>query len=71
MKAPFTFAVTAPSGWQVMSNRPFAAIQDNGVLQNVEFSATLPISTYITAIAAGPYHQIGRASCRERVYVLV
>ncbi|MFJ2666584.1 aminopeptidase N [Nocardia fluminea] len=58
MKAPFTFAVTAPSGWQVMSNRPFAAIQDNGVLQNVEFSPTLPISTYITAIAAGPYHRV-------------
>jgi aminopeptidase N len=58
MKAPFVFAVTAPAGWQVMSNRPFAAIQDNGVIQNVEFSPTLPISTYITAIAAGPYHRV-------------
>ncbi|MFF2392856.1 aminopeptidase N [Nocardia sp. NPDC058114] len=58
MKAPFTFAVTAPAGWQVISNRPFAAIQDNGVLQNVEFSPTLPISTYITAVAAGPYHRV-------------
>ncbi|WP_446222474.1 aminopeptidase N [Nocardia sp. IBHARD005] len=58
MKAPFTFAVTAPAGWQVVSNRPFAAIQNNGVIQNVEFSPTLPISTYITAVAAGPYHRV-------------
>ncbi|MFD3508693.1 aminopeptidase N [Nocardia sp. NPDC058666] len=58
MKAPFTFAVRAPSGWEVMSNRPSAAIQDNGVVQDVVFSPTLPISTYITAVAAGPYHRV-------------
>ncbi|MFE1591339.1 aminopeptidase N [Nocardia sp. NPDC058705] len=58
MKAPFTFAVSAPAGWEVVSNRPFAAIQNNGVAQNVVFSPTLPISTYITAIAAGPYHRV-------------
>ncbi|MFC9873272.1 aminopeptidase N [Nocardia salmonicida] len=58
MKAPFTFAVTAPADWQVVSNRPYAAIQNNGLIQNVVFSPTLPISTYITAIAAGPYHRV-------------
>ncbi|WP_194828183.1 aminopeptidase N [Nocardia sp. XZ_19_231] len=58
MKAPFTFAVTAPADWQVVSNRPYAAIQNNGVIQNVVFSPTLPISTYITAVAAGPYHRV-------------
>ncbi|MFD3745645.1 aminopeptidase N [Nocardia sp. NPDC058633] len=58
MKAPFTFAVTAPAAWQVVSNRPFAAIQNNGLIQNVAFSPTLPISTYITALAAGPYHRV-------------
>ncbi|MGC4994453.1 aminopeptidase N [Nocardia salmonicida] len=58
MKAPFTFGVTAPADWQVVSNRPYAAIQNNGLIQNVVFSPTLPISTYITAIAAGPYHRV-------------
>ncbi|MEV4152424.1 aminopeptidase N [Nocardia salmonicida] len=58
MKAPFTFAVTAPADWQVVSNRPYAAIQNNGLIQNVVFSPTLPISTYITAVAAGPYHRV-------------
>ncbi|RVW07266.1 aminopeptidase N [Prescottella agglutinans] len=58
MKAPFTFAVTAPTGWEVTSNRPAAVIEDDGERQAVEFSATLAISTYITAIVAGPYHRI-------------
>ncbi|WP_137722965.1 aminopeptidase N [Prescottella subtropica] len=58
MKAPFTFVVTAPSGWEVTSNRPVAVVEDDGDRQFVEFSPTLPISTYITAIVAGPYHRI-------------
>ncbi|NKR57557.1 aminopeptidase N [Rhodococcus hoagii] len=58
MKAPFTFAVIAPSGWEVASNRPAAMVEDDGDRQSVEFSPTLPISTYITAIVAGPYHRV-------------
>ncbi|GGN95686.1 aminopeptidase N [Nocardia rhizosphaerihabitans] len=58
MKAPFTFVVTAPSGWEVVSNRPAAVIEDDGAHQRVEFFPTLPISTYITAVAAGPYHRV-------------
>ncbi|WP_305093116.1 aminopeptidase N [Prescottella sp. R16] len=58
MKAPFTFVVTAPSGWEVMSNRPAAVVEDDGDRQFVEFSPTLPISTYITAIVAGPYRRV-------------
>ncbi|TCJ96688.1 aminopeptidase N [Nocardia alba] len=69
MKAPFTFAVTAPSGWQVLSNRPYAAIQDNGVIRDVAFSPTLPISTYITAIAAGPYHSVESSWTRGELTV--
>ncbi|MCL2535233.1 MAG: aminopeptidase N [Nocardiaceae bacterium] len=58
MKAPFTFAVTAPTEWEVVSNRPAAVVEDDGERQSVEFSPTLPISTYITAIVAGPYHRV-------------
>ncbi|MFD4433874.1 aminopeptidase N, partial [Nocardia sp. NPDC058497] len=47
-----------PSGWEVVSNRPAAAVEDDGEHQRVEFSPTLPISTYITAVAAGPYHRV-------------
>ncbi|MFC6010411.1 aminopeptidase N [Nocardia lasii] len=58
MKAPFTFTVTAPAGWEVLSNRPAAVTEADGANQRVEFSPTLPISTYITVIAAGPYHRV-------------
>ncbi|MGW0173966.1 aminopeptidase N [Rhodococcus sp. NPDC003322] len=58
MKAPFTFAVTAPPGWEVISNRPAALWEESDERRFVEFSPTLPISTYITAVVAGPYHRV-------------
>ncbi|MEU1894429.1 aminopeptidase N [Streptomyces pristinaespiralis] len=52
LKAPFTFEVSAPEGWTVWSNREGARAEDG----TWRFAATAPISTYITAIVAGPYH---------------
>ncbi|MFF8842974.1 aminopeptidase N [Streptomyces sp. NPDC015127] len=52
LKAPFRFEVTAPEGWTVWSNREGARAED-GVWR---FAETRPISTYITAVVAGPYH---------------
>ncbi|MDJ0392121.1 aminopeptidase N [Rhodococcus sp. G-MC3] len=52
IKAPFIFEVSAPETWQVLSNRTGSRSADT-----VTFEPTLPISTYITAIAAGPYHR--------------
>jgi aminopeptidase N len=58
LKAPFTFQVTAPEGWTVLSNgaadgEPSPA---EGGGSTVRFLPTQPISTYITAVLAGPYH---------------
>ncbi|GGK36103.1 aminopeptidase N [Nocardia camponoti] len=58
MKAPFTFSVTAPKGWQVVSNRAALSATVTGDTETVDFAPTLPISTYITAIVAGPYHRV-------------
>ncbi|MGS2811238.1 aminopeptidase N [Nocardia sp. MW-W600-9] len=69
MKAPFTFVVTAPAGWEVVSNRSVAKVEDGESWQRVEFSPTLPISTYITAIAAGPYHRVESAWTRDELTV--
>ncbi|WP_278262420.1 aminopeptidase N [Nocardia sp. AG03] len=69
MKAPFTFVVTAPAGWEVLSNRPAAAVEPVDAGQRVEFSPTLPISTYLTAIAAGPYHRVESAWARDDLTV--
>ncbi|WP_336082660.1 aminopeptidase N [Nocardia sp. SSK8] len=69
MKAPFTFVVTAPTGWEVLSNRPAATVEPLGATQRAEFSPTLPISTYLTAIAAGPYHRVESVWTREDLTV--
>jgi aminopeptidase N len=58
LKAPFTFQVTAPEGWTVLGNgaregEPEPA-EGGGAVSR--FAPTQPISTYITAIVAGPYH---------------
>ncbi|AMY21836.1 aminopeptidase N [Rhodococcoides fascians] len=53
LKASFTLRVTAPPAWTVLSNR--AGVTDGTV---TTFAPTLPISTYITAVAAGPYHGV-------------
>jgi aminopeptidase N len=64
LKARYTFAVTAPAGWHVLSNQApvrteTAAGTDSAAgTQRVEFAPTLPISSYITAVAAGPYHRV-------------
>ncbi|MDR2999422.1 MAG: aminopeptidase N, partial [Microbacterium sp.] len=58
MKASYTFVVSAPAGWEVLSNqRPEHTVDGIGV-QTVRFAPTLPISSYITAVAAGPYARI-------------
>ncbi|MFI9027592.1 aminopeptidase N [Streptomyces sp. NPDC053560] len=55
LKAPFTFEVTAPEGWVVLSNGVEEGPGDGTVHR---FARTQPISTYITAVVAGPYHYV-------------
>src|SRR6266508_3223316 len=63
LKAPFTFTVSAPARWAVISNAPTPEPTpykgENGEeLARWEFGPTKPISTYIPAVVAGPYHVI-------------
>jgi aminopeptidase N len=53
LKAPFRFEVQAPAGWTVWSNG--VGERKDGVWH---FAETKPISTYITAVVAGPYHHV-------------
>ncbi|WP_406139857.1 aminopeptidase N [Streptomyces sp. NBC_01089] len=53
LKAPYTFEVTAPDGWTVWSN---GVGERTGEVWS--FAETKPISTYITAVVAGPYHHV-------------
>ena len=58
LKARWRFAVAAPADWQVLSNG--AEIDREAVAGGVRvrFAETLPLSSYITAVAAGPYHRV-------------
>ncbi|MBD0321942.1 MAG: aminopeptidase N, partial [Aldersonia sp.] len=64
LKAPFMFSVTAPDGWTVLSNQAAAEQSSRDGTQTVRFAPTAPISTYITAVVAGPYHSV--ESCWRR-----
>ncbi|MFF7455347.1 aminopeptidase N [Kitasatospora sp. NPDC008115] len=55
LKASFTFTVTAPAGWSVVSNSPTPEPEGEGDTRVWRFAPTGRISTYITALIAGPY----------------
>lgn len=59
IKATFTFSVTAPDHWKVTSNSttPTPSSVRDGIAK-WEFPATKKMSTYITAIVAGPYYEV-------------
>ncbi|WKX70335.1 aminopeptidase N [Streptomyces sp. XD-27] len=60
LKAPFTFSVTAPADWTVLSNgeREGDPAPAGDAAATWRFVPTKPISTYITAVVAGPYHVV-------------
>ena len=59
LKATFAFTVTAPDDWQVVSNSPTPESQvvTSGYAR-WSFEPTPRMSTYITALVAGPYHVV-------------
>ncbi|MBO1268752.1 aminopeptidase N [Arthrobacter cavernae] len=64
LKAAFTFRVTAPSHWDVISNSPTPAPvettpgDDGGARSVWEFTPTPRLSSYVTALIAGPYQAV-------------
>ncbi|CAN5839430.1 aminopeptidase N [soil metagenome] len=59
VKARFTLTAHAPSAWTVVSNEPVASHTTGDAGVDVwRFETTPPISTYITALVAGPLHVV-------------
>ena len=57
LKARYTFTVSAPDGWHVYSNQCAAQSTATHGVRRTTFAPTLPISSYLAAVAAGPFHQ--------------
>jgi len=55
LKATFTFTVTAPAAWEVVSNQPTPAPEVHGDTATWSFEPTPILSSYVTALVAGPY----------------
>ena len=58
MKASYELAVTAPADWQVVSNMAPESTVPDGEALRWHFPPTPVMPTYITAVAAGPYHVV-------------
>jgi aminopeptidase N len=61
LKAEFTWRATVPGHWNVISNMP---VEREQPVEGIESAKTLVfarsprMSTYVTAICAGPYHEV-------------
>jgi aminopeptidase N len=51
LKAPFTFTVTAPPDWTVLTNTAGTQVSPG----RWQFERSAPLATYFAAVAAGPY----------------
>ena len=58
LKATFQFTVTAPAAWKVISNSPTPEPVHNGDSRTWTFATTPVLSSYVTALIAGPYEAI-------------
>jgi aminopeptidase N len=65
LKASFALRVTAPSHWKLVSNGAVTDIEEGRSeagaptgTKTVRFATTPRMSTYITALVAGPFHQV-------------
>ncbi|WP_029088276.1 aminopeptidase N [Brevibacterium album] len=66
LKAAYTFQVLAPAGWTVLSNTAAEQVTEipagasgtdpaRGPMRLHRFARTLPVSSYLTCVCAGPY----------------
>ena len=65
LKARVTLVVTAPSEWVVVANTPDETSEGPAGSTVHHFAPTEPLSTYLIAIIAGPYHVVDDAYTDE------
>ncbi|MEH1129950.1 aminopeptidase N [Micromonospora sp. CPCC 206061] len=60
LKSVYIWHATVPAHWAVVSNSPVIRVDDipDNDLKIVHFGQSVRMSTYITALCAGPYHEV-------------
>ena len=60
LKSVYTWHATVPGHWKVVSNAPVAAIKPGEIegSSTVHFETSAVMSTYVTALCAGAYHEV-------------
>ncbi len=60
LKSVYTWHVTVPAHWSVISNSPVERTEPGEFTtsKTLHFATSARMSTYITAICAGPYHEV-------------
>ena len=60
LKSVYTWHVTVPAHWSVISNSPVERTEpgEYTTSKTLHFAPSARMSTYITAICAGPYHEV-------------
>lgn len=57
LKARVTFSLRAPTAWTVVANGSLARSDSTAAALTHHFAETQPLSTYLIAFAAGPWHR--------------
>jgi aminopeptidase N len=62
LKSVFTWRVTVPAHWKVISNAVVESAEPADIegAKVVSFAESARMSTYVTALCAGPYHEVRR-----------
>ncbi|HEX6105838.1 MAG TPA: M1 family aminopeptidase, partial [Gemmatimonadales bacterium] len=58
LKAKVRLTLATPAGWSAVANAPAASADTAGNRVTTRFGETGPISTYLIAFAAGPWHRV-------------
>lgn len=64
-KIPWTLTVEAPHGMQVIANTSVASDDESGGWRQLTFAPTPPMSSYLFALAVGPYEGVVTEIARE------
>jgi aminopeptidase N len=58
LKSVYTWHAKVPKHWSVISNAPIERVEDGQHDKTVHFEQSAKMSTYVTALCAGPYHEV-------------